>query len=63
MIKTIGLLTRKPHLTHEEFVHHWYEIHGPLARAVPGEPVFADALARYFDGVPDPRTLAKLGAG
>ena len=34
-----------------------------FARAVPGEPVFADALARYFDGVPDPRTLAKLGAG
>ena len=34
-----------------------------FARAVPGEPVFAEALARYFDGVPDPRTLAKLGAG
>jgi uncharacterized protein (DUF1810 family) len=34
-----------------------------FARAVPGEPVFADALARYFDGVPDPRTLAKLGTG
>ena len=36
MIKVLGLLTRKPHLTHEEFVKHWYEIHGPLARAVPG---------------------------
>ncbi|SEN66628.1 Uncharacterized protein, DUF1810 family [Methylobacterium sp. UNC300MFChir4.1] len=34
-----------------------------FARAVPEEPVFADALARYFDGVPDPRTLAKLGTG
>ncbi|MEH3061966.1 MAG: DUF1810 domain-containing protein [Methylobacterium radiotolerans] len=34
-----------------------------FARAVPGEPVFADALARYFDGDPDPRTLAKLGTG
>ncbi|XYD10993.1 DUF1810 domain-containing protein [Methylobacterium sp. NMS12] len=34
-----------------------------FARAVPGEPLFADALARYFDGVPDPRTLEKLGAG
>ncbi|MGU3542499.1 DUF1810 domain-containing protein [Methylobacterium sp. A52T] len=34
-----------------------------FARAVPGEPVFADALARYFDADPDPRTLAKLGAG
>ena len=33
-----------------------------FARAVPGEPLFAEALARYFDGAPDPRTLAKLGA-
>jgi len=36
MIKVLGLLTRKPHLTHEEFVKHWYEVHGPLALAVPG---------------------------
>jgi len=36
MIKVIGLLTRKPHLTHEQFVHHWLTIHGPLALAVPG---------------------------
>lgn len=33
-----------------------------FARAVPGEPLFAEALARYFDGAPDQRTLAKLGA-
>ncbi len=36
MIKVIGLLTRRPHLSHEEFVHHWLHVHGPLARAVPG---------------------------
>src|SRR5579863_2228081 len=36
MIKSISLLTRKPELTHEQFVKHWLEIHGPLARAVPG---------------------------
>ena len=36
MIKVIGLLTRKPHLTHEQFVHHWLTVHGPLAHAVPG---------------------------
>src|SRR5215475_5935113 len=36
MIKVIGLLTRKPELTHEQFVKHWLEIHGPLAHAVPG---------------------------
>ncbi|HEX2939951.1 MAG TPA: EthD family reductase [Rhodopila sp.] len=36
MIKVVGLLTRKAHLTHEEFVRHWYDIHGPLALSVPG---------------------------
>ena len=36
MIKTIGLLTRRPELTHEQFVEHWFEIHAPLAHAVPG---------------------------
>src|SRR5450631_2221077 len=36
MIKMLGLLTRKPHLTHAQFVDHWLEIHGPLALAVPG---------------------------
>jgi uncharacterized protein (TIGR02118 family) len=36
MIKTIGLLTRRPELTHEQFVKHWVEIHAPLAHAVPG---------------------------
>jgi uncharacterized protein (TIGR02118 family) len=36
MIKSLSLLTRKPGLTHEQFVKHWLEIHGPLARTVPG---------------------------
>ena len=36
MLKVIGLLTRKPHLTHAQFVDHWLHIHGPLALAVPG---------------------------
>lgn len=36
MIKMLGLLTRKPHLTHEQFVDHWLNVHGPLALAVPG---------------------------
>ncbi|MBT7756420.1 MAG: EthD family reductase [Rhodospirillaceae bacterium] len=36
MIKRISLLTRKPELNHDEFVRHWLEIHGPLARHVPG---------------------------
>ena len=36
MIKSLSLLTRRPELTHEEFVRHWLEIHAPLAHAVPG---------------------------
>jgi uncharacterized protein (TIGR02118 family) len=36
MIKVLSLLTRKDTITHEQFVKHWLEIHGPLAHAVPG---------------------------
>lgn len=36
MIKVVSLLTRKDGISHEEFVRHWYEIHAPLAMAVPG---------------------------
>jgi uncharacterized protein (TIGR02118 family) len=36
VIKVVGLLTRKQGTTHEAFVRHWLDIHGPLAHAVPG---------------------------
>jgi uncharacterized protein (TIGR02118 family) len=36
MIKIVGLLTRKAGTTHAQFVRHWFDIHGPLAHAVPG---------------------------
>jgi uncharacterized protein (TIGR02118 family) len=36
MIKSIGLLTRKEGLSHEDFVNYWLEVHAPLAHAVPG---------------------------
>jgi uncharacterized protein (TIGR02118 family) len=36
MIKILGLLTRKDGITREEFVRHWFDIHAPLAHAVPG---------------------------
>jgi uncharacterized protein (TIGR02118 family) len=36
VIKSIGLLTRKDGLSHEDFVKHWFGVHGPLAHAVPG---------------------------
>jgi uncharacterized protein (TIGR02118 family) len=36
VIKSIGLLTRKDGLTHQQFVEHWFDVHAPLAYAVPG---------------------------
>ena len=36
MIKRISLLSRRPELSHEEFARHWLDVHGPLARHVPG---------------------------
>ena len=36
MIKSLSLLTRRADFTHEQFVRHWREIHGPLARGIPG---------------------------
>ena len=36
MIKSLSLLVRKDGMTHEQFMKHWVEIHGPLARKVPG---------------------------
>ena len=33
-----------------------------FTRTAPQEPLFAAAMVRYFDGEPDPLTLAKLGA-
>ena len=35
MIRRGSLLTRKPELTHEEFVDHWENVHGPFALKVP----------------------------
>ena len=36
MIKILSLLTRKDGMTHDAFVRHWRDIHGPLALSVPG---------------------------
>lgn len=36
MIVRMGLLTRRPGLTPEQFRHHWLAIHGPLAARMPG---------------------------
>lgn len=56
MIKTIGLLTRKPGWTHEQFMTHWVEVHAPLAHAVPG-------LRRYVQNhIRDERTRSDIPA-
>lgn len=34
-----------------------------FAEAAPGEPLFRTALAAYFGGQPDPRTLERLASG
>lgn len=36
MIKRVSILTRKPSYTTEAFAKHWLDVHGPLARKVPG---------------------------
>jgi uncharacterized protein (TIGR02118 family) len=36
MIKSLSLLVRRDGMTHEQFMKHWVEIHGPLALRVPG---------------------------
>lgn len=36
MIRFLGFYKRLPHLTHEQFNHHWANIHGPCVRGVPG---------------------------
>jgi uncharacterized protein (TIGR02118 family) len=36
-VHTIVFATRRlPHLTHEDFVRHYQEVHAPLAQALPG---------------------------
>jgi uncharacterized protein (TIGR02118 family) len=56
MIKTIGLLARKPGWTHEQFMQHWVEVHAPLAHAVPG-------LRRYVQNhIQDERTRTDIEA-
>ena len=53
MIKVLALLTRKDGITHEEFVSHWYDIHGPLAHAVPGIRRYVQSHITGTRGRPD----------
>lgn len=60
MIKLVYCITKKPELTQEEFAHYWKNVHGPLARRIPGlrKLVQSHTLARTseirppdFDGM------------
>ena len=53
MIKTISLLTRKPGMTHAQFMAHWVEIHAPLAHAVPGLRRYVQSHIREQPTRPD----------
>jgi uncharacterized protein (TIGR02118 family) len=53
VIKSIGLLTRKEGMTHQEFVKHWFEIHAPLAHAVPGVRRYVQSHIREERTRPD----------
>lgn len=64
MIKVIGLLSRKPGISHEEFVKHWVEIHAPMGKTIPGlrryslnhildEPTRPDVLSLMLEGSVD----------
>jgi len=53
MIKSVGLLTRKEGLSHEDFVKHWFEIHAPLAEErtrpdIPSTDVRIDGIAELW---------------
>lgn len=53
MLKMTMLLKRKPGLSHEEFVHHHVERHGPLFRSIPEAKVHC---LRYIQTHPVPLT-------
>ena len=36
MIKSFSFLTRKPGMTHDQFVRHWHDVHVPMSHEVPG---------------------------
>ncbi len=44
MIRLTAMLVRNPSLSHEEFIRHWHDVHGPLIRDT---PELARHLVRY----------------
>ena len=61
MIKAIALLSRKEGMTHEQFIDHWVNIHGPMGHEMPevrryvqnfvvDQPTRADVPQLQIDG-------------
>lgn len=44
MVKLVAMLRRHPDMTHEQFVAHWRDVHGPL---IASEPTLARHIVRY----------------
>jgi uncharacterized protein (TIGR02118 family) len=54
-VKILELMRRKDALTHEEFMQHWEEKHGPLvARVVPGITRYVQNHLISLDGGEEP---------
>jgi uncharacterized protein (TIGR02118 family) len=52
VIKSIGLLARRDHLSHADFVRHWVDIHVPMSHQVPGLSGYT--ISRIDDTLPHP---------
>lgn len=52
MITLHALLARRPDLTHEQFLAHWHDVHGPLIR---DDPAVARHLLSYLQHPLAPR--------
>lgn len=46
MLKMIAMLKRKSHLSQDEFMDHWVNIHAPLAFRVPGIRRYVQCLVQ-----------------
>ena len=64
MIRRVSILTRKPELSHEEFVDHWENVHGPLALKVPGirRYVQSQSRASIFDRISRRRQTTSMAS-
>jgi uncharacterized protein (TIGR02118 family) len=60
MIKITALLIRRPELTHEQFMHHWVEVHAPLVDALPGLRRYVQSHILGEQAVPVPTTGVAL---